>query len=89
MATEAQKQYYREWRRKNRSHVREYENARRDKTNSRKRARRKLEKVYGKSALRGKSVHHKDNNPQHNGKKNLGIKKNFHGYSGRGYKKRK
>lgn len=88
MATEAQKEYYRKWRQRNKARVRSYEDSRREKTNSRKRARRKMERIYGKAALKGKSVDHKDHNPKNNSKGNLRIRKNYHGFEGRKYKRR-
>lgn len=40
---------------------------------ARNKARREAIKRHGKAALKGKDVHHKDNNPKNNSKKNLKI----------------
>ena len=41
---------------------------------SRKRARRKMLKKFGRKALKGKEVDHKDMNPKNNSTSNLSIK---------------
>lgn len=64
-----------------------YDKKRQPKNTARKRARRMMEKLYGKNALRGKDVHHKSGNPKDNSRKNLSVKKRYHGFSGKkGYK---
>lgn len=40
---------------------------------SRNKARRKVVKSRGKSALKGKDVHHKDRNPMNNSRRNLKV----------------
>jgi len=45
----------------------------REKRSSRNKARRKAEKIKGKSFLRGKDVHHKDGNPKNNSSSNLAV----------------
>jgi hypothetical protein len=40
---------------------------------SRNKARRKMVKKVGKSAVKGKDVHHKDGNPKNNSKGNLSV----------------
>lgn len=40
---------------------------------ARNKARREAIKKHGKSKLKGKDVHHKDNNPLNNSRKNLSI----------------
>jgi hypothetical protein len=44
-----------------------------ERRSSRNKARRKMSKKVGKSALRGKDVHHKDGNPKNNSRKNLRV----------------
>lgn len=50
-----------------------------ERRSSRNKARRKMAKKVGKSAIRGKDVHHKDGNPRNNSRGNLrvsSVKKN-------------
>lgn len=45
----------------------------RERRSSRNKARRKVVKSRGKSAVKGKDVHHKDRNPMNNSRKNLKV----------------
>lgn len=61
-----------------RDYKKEYENyhkkpAQRKRNDSRKKARRLMIKKYGKKALKGKDVDHKDRNPKNNSMSNLRI----------------
>jgi hypothetical protein len=61
-----------------RDYKKEYENyhkkpAQRKRNDARKKARRLMIKKYGKKALKGKDVDHKDRNPKNNSMSNLRI----------------
>lgn len=47
--------------------------AQRKNRSSRNKARRAVVKSKGKTAVKGKDVHHKDGNPRNNSKKNLSV----------------
>lgn len=44
-----------------------------ERRSSRNKARRKMAKSVGKSAIKGKDVHHKDGNPKNNSRRNLSV----------------
>ena len=61
-----------------RDYKKEYENyhkkpAQRKRNDARKKARRLMIKKYGKKALKGKDIDHKDRNPKNNSMSNLRI----------------
>ncbi len=67
-----------------RNYRKEYDNyhkkpEQRKRNDARKQARRKMKKLYGELAIRGKDVDHKDRNPKNNSPSNLrlsSVKKN-------------
>jgi hypothetical protein len=66
------------WRKNNPDKVKSYEKSRYPKTHSRIKARRAVAKSIGESKLKGKSIDHKDGNPNNNSRSNLRIVKKFH-----------
>lgn len=78
-ATQKQKNKMKEWYAKNADHKKSYEKARQPANTSRHEARYKIVKTKGKSAVKGKSVNHKDGNPHNNSMSNLEVVKPHHG----------
>lgn len=70
--------YQRQYRKKNASKVLAYNRKTVKQRASRNRARAAVIKSKGKSAVRGKDIHHVDGNPKNNSKSNLRVVKAHH-----------
>lgn len=73
------KLYQRRYRKEHPDKVAEYNKKTSLERSSRNKARRKVAKSKGKTAIKGKEIHHKNRNPLDNSSKNLQIKKKNHG----------
>lgn len=71
----------RKWRKtaRGRAYMRKYNKETVDDRVERNAAHRKAVKKYGKSKMKGKSVHHKNGNPQDNSDSNLAVARRYHG----------
>lgn len=75
---ETKKEYSRKYRKEHPEKVSEYNKKTVKERAARNKARKLAAKKYGKGAISGKDIHHKDSNPRNNSSKNLGIAKKHH-----------
>lgn len=76
---ETKKLYSRRYRQEHADKVAKYNKEHSSDTVSRIQARREMAKKLGKSAIKGKEIHHSNGNPNDNSPKNLKIAKKGHG----------